>query len=32
MGDWSGLRPYRSKVRLERETIKCGATTVEVCS
>uniref|UniRef100_A0A7N6AGE5 D-amino-acid oxidase n=1 Tax=Anabas testudineus TaxID=64144 RepID=A0A7N6AGE5_ANATE len=27
---WSGLRPVRSKVRLERETIQCGATTVEV--
>lgn len=32
VGDWTGLRPYRSKVRLERETINCGSTTVEVCS
>lgn len=30
VGDWSGLRPYRSKVRLERETITSGATTIEV--
>eukprot|EP00066_Takifugu_rubripes_P008633 XP_003974954.1 PREDICTED: D-amino-acid oxidase [Takifugu rubripes] len=30
VGDWTGLRPYRSKVRLERETIDCGPTTVEV--
>ncbi|XP_061762532.1 D-amino-acid oxidase-like [Nerophis ophidion] len=28
--DWSGLRPVRSTVRLERETIQCGATAVEV--
>lgn len=28
--DWSGLRPVRSKVRLERETIPSGATAVEV--
>lgn len=28
--DWSGLRPYRSKVRLERETVECGGTKVEV--
>ncbi|XP_037337873.2 D-amino-acid oxidase-like [Pungitius pungitius] len=28
--DWAGLRPVRSKVRLEREAIKSGATTVEV--
>uniref|UniRef100_A0A671XDM2 D-amino-acid oxidase n=1 Tax=Sparus aurata TaxID=8175 RepID=A0A671XDM2_SPAAU len=28
--DWSGLRPVRSKVRLERETIKTGATSIEV--
>uniref|UniRef100_A0A3B4UCT1 D-amino-acid oxidase n=1 Tax=Seriola dumerili TaxID=41447 RepID=A0A3B4UCT1_SERDU len=28
--DWSGLRPVRSKVRLERETIHSGATTIEV--
>ncbi|XP_057688340.1 D-amino-acid oxidase-like [Corythoichthys intestinalis] len=28
--DWTGLRPARSKVRLERETILCGATAVEV--
>lgn len=28
--DWSGLRPARSKVRLEREAIKSGATTIEV--
>lgn len=30
--DWSGLRPVRSKVRLERETIKTGATSIEVNS
>uniref|UniRef100_A0A3Q3XBS6 D-amino-acid oxidase n=1 Tax=Mola mola TaxID=94237 RepID=A0A3Q3XBS6_MOLML len=30
VGDWSGLRPFRSKVRLERETIKSGLTTIEV--
>ncbi|XP_051923748.1 D-amino-acid oxidase-like [Hippocampus zosterae] len=28
--DWTGLRPARSKVRLERETILCGTTAVEV--
>ncbi|XP_047447910.1 D-amino-acid oxidase-like [Mugil cephalus] len=28
--DWTGLRPVRSKVRLERETIQSGATTIEV--
>uniref|UniRef100_A0A673CIQ3 D-amino-acid oxidase n=1 Tax=Sphaeramia orbicularis TaxID=375764 RepID=A0A673CIQ3_9TELE len=28
--DWSGLRPVRSKVRLERETIQCGPSSVEV--
>uniref|UniRef100_A0A8P4KA67 D-amino-acid oxidase n=1 Tax=Dicentrarchus labrax TaxID=13489 RepID=A0A8P4KA67_DICLA len=28
--DWSGLRPVRSKVRLEREAIKSGATSIEV--
>ncbi|XP_077570956.1 D-amino-acid oxidase-like [Stigmatopora nigra] len=28
--DWTGLRPTRSKVRLEREAILCGATAVEV--
>ncbi|XP_047236202.1 D-amino-acid oxidase-like [Girardinichthys multiradiatus] len=28
--DWAGLRPVRSKVRLERETIRSGASTVEV--
>lgn len=28
--DWSGLRPSRSKVRLERETVQCGASKVEV--
>ncbi|XP_029018160.1 D-amino-acid oxidase-like [Betta splendens] len=27
---WAGLRPVRSKVRLERETIQCGTTTLEV--
>uniref|UniRef100_A0A8C6WZ55 D-amino-acid oxidase n=1 Tax=Neogobius melanostomus TaxID=47308 RepID=A0A8C6WZ55_9GOBI len=28
--DWSGLRPYRSKVRLERESLPRGASKVEV--
>uniref|UniRef100_A0A3P9MCA2 D-amino-acid oxidase, tandem duplicate 2 n=1 Tax=Oryzias latipes TaxID=8090 RepID=A0A3P9MCA2_ORYLA len=28
--DWAGLRPVRSKVRLERETLKSGASTIEV--
>uniref|UniRef100_A0A1A8JJB5 D-amino-acid oxidase n=1 Tax=Nothobranchius kuhntae TaxID=321403 RepID=A0A1A8JJB5_NOTKU len=28
--DWAGLRPARSKVRLERETIRSGASTIEV--
>uniref|UniRef100_A0A8C5ERP5 D-amino-acid oxidase n=1 Tax=Gouania willdenowi TaxID=441366 RepID=A0A8C5ERP5_GOUWI len=28
--DWTGLRPARSKVRLERETIQCGAAQAEV--
>ncbi|KAM3610796.1 uncharacterized protein V6R79_009052 [Siganus canaliculatus] len=28
--DWSGLRPVRSKVRLEREGIQSGAATIEV--
>ncbi|XP_056276077.1 D-amino-acid oxidase, tandem duplicate 2 isoform X2 [Pseudoliparis swirei] len=28
--DWSGLRPVRSKVRLEWETLQAGATTMEV--
>ncbi|XP_059193704.1 D-amino-acid oxidase-like [Centropristis striata] len=28
--DWSGLRPVRSKVRLERETIQSGAAPIEV--
>lgn len=28
--DWTGLRPVRSKVRLERETIKSGLNTFEV--
>ncbi|KAG7489630.1 D-amino-acid oxidase [Solea senegalensis] len=28
--DWSGLRPVRTKVRLERETIQAGATNMEV--
>ncbi|XP_035021630.1 D-amino-acid oxidase [Hippoglossus stenolepis] len=28
--DWSGLRPVRSKVRLEREAIQAGATKIEV--
>ncbi|XP_031685837.1 D-amino-acid oxidase isoform X2 [Oncorhynchus kisutch] len=28
--DWSGLRPVRSKVRLERETMQSGPTTFEV--
>ncbi|KAM4578944.1 D-amino-acid oxidase-like [Fundulus diaphanus] len=28
--DWSGLRPVRSKVRLERETIQSGASAIEV--
>ncbi|KAF7661982.1 hypothetical protein LDENG_00248580 [Lucifuga dentata] len=28
--DWTGLRPARSKVRLERETIQSGSTTIEV--
>ncbi|XP_044052022.1 D-amino-acid oxidase-like isoform X2 [Siniperca chuatsi] len=28
--DWAGLRPVRSKVRLEREAIQCGAATIEV--
>ncbi|XP_026178601.1 D-amino-acid oxidase isoform X3 [Mastacembelus armatus] len=30
MEDWSGLRPARSKVRLERETIQSGPTAIEV--
>lgn len=30
MEDWCGLRPCRSKVRLERETIKTSATSIEV--
>ncbi|KAK3538730.1 hypothetical protein QTP86_014328 [Hemibagrus guttatus] len=28
--DWTGLRPVRSKVRLERETIRCGPGMIEV--
>ncbi|KAM6930642.1 D-amino-acid oxidase-like [Xenentodon cancila] len=28
--DWAGLRPIRSKVRLDRETIQAGASTIEV--
>ncbi|XP_061585117.1 D-amino-acid oxidase-like [Cololabis saira] len=28
--DWAGLRPVRSKVRLQRETIKAGSSTIEV--
>lgn len=28
--DWSGLRPSRSKVRLERESVQCEASKVEV--
>ncbi|XP_061527609.1 D-amino-acid oxidase-like isoform X1 [Phycodurus eques] len=28
--DWTGLRPARSKIRLERETLLCGTTAVEV--
>lgn len=28
--DWSGLRPVRTKIRLERETIKSGAGPIEV--
>jgi len=28
--DWAGLRPVRNKVRLERETIQTGPTTMEV--
>uniref|UniRef100_A0A8C7WMJ9 D-amino-acid oxidase n=1 Tax=Oryzias sinensis TaxID=183150 RepID=A0A8C7WMJ9_9TELE len=28
--DWAGLRPVRSKVRLERETLQSGASTIEV--
>ncbi|XP_029916227.1 D-amino-acid oxidase [Myripristis murdjan] len=28
--DWSGLRPVRSKVRVERESIKFGPTEIEV--
>uniref|UniRef100_A0A3P9QEY6 D-amino-acid oxidase n=1 Tax=Poecilia reticulata TaxID=8081 RepID=A0A3P9QEY6_POERE len=28
--DWAGLRPARSKVRLERETIQSGGSTIEV--
>lgn len=28
--DWTGLRPARSKVRLERETIQSGANKIEV--
>ncbi|CAB1414264.1 unnamed protein product [Pleuronectes platessa] len=28
--DWSGLRPVRSKVRLEREALQAGATKIEV--
>ncbi|KAF3850843.1 hypothetical protein F7725_012615 [Dissostichus mawsoni] len=28
--DWAGLRPVRSKVRLERETIQSGAAAIEV--
>ncbi|KAI5091358.1 D-amino acid oxidase [Silurus meridionalis] len=28
--DWTGLRPVRSKVRLERETIRSGAHMIEV--
>ncbi|KAM7018976.1 D-amino-acid oxidase-like [Tautogolabrus adspersus] len=30
VGDWSGLRPVRNKVRLERETIQSEGTTIEV--
>ncbi|CAK6966555.1 D-amino-acid oxidase-like [Scomber scombrus] len=30
MEDWSGLRPVRSKVRLERQIIPSGATSIEV--
>lgn len=28
--DWTGLRPVRSKVRLERETIRSGPSVIEV--
>lgn len=28
--DWAGLRPVRTKVRVERETMKSGSTTFEV--
>ncbi|XP_035494961.1 D-amino-acid oxidase isoform X1 [Scophthalmus maximus] len=28
--DWAGLRPVRSKVRLEREVIQAGATSIQV--
>ncbi|KAF6729783.1 D-amino-acid oxidase [Oryzias melastigma] len=28
--DWAGLRPVRSKVRLERETLQSGGSTIEV--
>ncbi|XP_068594652.1 D-amino-acid oxidase-like [Brachionichthys hirsutus] len=30
MEDWTGLRPSRDNVRLERETIQAGATAIEV--
>ncbi|KAK9974661.1 hypothetical protein ABG768_022739 [Culter alburnus] len=30
VGDWTGLRPARSKVRLERETIRSGSHAFEV--
>lgn len=28
--DWSGLRPYRSNVRLERDSVQCGPSKVEI--
>nr|XP_057925917.1 D-amino-acid oxidase-like isoform X2 [Doryrhamphus excisus] len=30
MYDWTGLRPFRNTVRLERETILCGPTAIQV--
>ena len=31
MEDWAGLRPYRCPLRLEREVIKYGDKTLQVC-